>query len=278
MASTPQSGKRLYHPDVTAALLSKRWESPTEVNLCDLNVDSRYQAPLSETRARAIAAAFRRESATAIVVSMRDDGTLWIIDGQTRAAAARKVALKTILAWVYTGLSLEEEAALYADANTVRKTPSSKSVFRARLLACEEPYVSINKLVEEAGLSLSLTNTKSSRSIACVGTIVQIWKSGKAEVLSRVLTIACAAWPETDRAFDAYILAGLASLLKMVGAGRSDVWLAERLSLMAPELICRKAALRKHDTGDEMGRCAAQVMLQHVEKRMRRANRTEVPL
>lgn len=272
MSETPAS--RLYHPAVTAALAGTKWETPIEVQLSALNVDPRYQSPFSESRARGLARNFRRDAACAIVVSLREDGTLWIIDGQHRVGAAKKVLLKTILAWVYVGLSLKEEAALFAELNTQRKSPTSRAVFNALLCADQEPYISIHQTVREAGLTLSLTNTKGSHSIVCIGTVVSIWRSGGKERLSRVLNIAKAAWPSDDRAFDSYILAGLSHLIKAVDGKHSDERLAQRLSIVAPELLVRGGVLRKHDSGDEMGRCVGFVMLKHVEKRMRRANRS----
>src|SRR5258708_7808516 len=64
-----------------------------------------YARPLREPRVKKLVAEFDPLGVGVLYLSMRDDGSYWIIDGQHRAEAARRVGLPGLDAYVYIDLT-----------------------------------------------------------------------------------------------------------------------------------------------------------------------------
>jgi hypothetical protein len=110
------------------------------VAIDDLNVDHAYQRDLDAGLVQRIAAGWDIVASGPIVVSRRPDGSLWIVNGQHRAAAAKVAGETHILAQVKSvaGMTPDEarvyEAELRLKGNT-RRTDKSQERFRAQVAA-----------------------------------------------------------------------------------------------------------------------------------------------
>lgn len=126
------------------------------LNVDLLTVDESYQRPLT-TFARRIEHGFDPALVGTLVVSRRADGTLAVVDGQTRAAAishlvaAGEIASPGVPCLVYEGLSRADEASLFARLQKERRGISSYHRFRAAVVAGEEEAVAIQAIVRAAG-------------------------------------------------------------------------------------------------------------------------------
>ena len=74
------------------------------LSIDELNVDHTYQRDLDQTLAQKIARDYDIVAVDPIIVSMRSDGSLWIVNGQHRAAAAKITGETEILAYVHHGI------------------------------------------------------------------------------------------------------------------------------------------------------------------------------
>lgn len=120
------------------------------VSLDTLNVDRSYQRDVSITLVEQIRNNWDEVASELILVSKRDDGTLWIVNGQHRTAAARLKGEKKIWARVVSGLGPEQEAALRLKTN-VRLTDRPLERFRAQVRAGDPESLAIVSIVKRVG-------------------------------------------------------------------------------------------------------------------------------
>lgn len=85
------------------------------VPLANLKRDPTYHDPgrLKEKRVAEIAADWDPSGVGTITVSRRHDGSLWVIDGMHRVAAARLLGETHLPAKLFVGLTLEGEALMF---------------------------------------------------------------------------------------------------------------------------------------------------------------------
>lgn len=79
----------------------------------DFESQGGYARALNEKRARYLTERFNANAVGTIYVSLRNDGSLAVLDGQHRIYAAKANGLHTLDAYVYADLTIEQEADLY---------------------------------------------------------------------------------------------------------------------------------------------------------------------
>lgn len=126
----------------------------------DLNVDPEYQRSTengsSKTLIRKIAMYWDWTLFHPLAVSRRADGTLWVVDGQHRLAAAKlRHDMYDLPCVVSSYSSRADEAASFVAMNVQRRALSALDLFKAALAAGDEEAVAVMELVDRAGLSLA---------------------------------------------------------------------------------------------------------------------------
>src|SRR5262252_187429 len=109
-----------------------------------LKVDRRYQRPLDQKLVERILANFEFAAMDAIRVSRRKNGSEYIVNGQHSTAAAQLAGETEVLAFVYTGLSVQEEADLRLKANN-RRSDTALERFHGQLTAKVPESLAIQK-------------------------------------------------------------------------------------------------------------------------------------
>jgi hypothetical protein len=196
-----------------------------------LKVDFAYQRPLNRAKVREIVAEFKPSSLGTIHVSQRDDGSMWIVDGQTRVAAVQTkfTTPQTCRCLVYTGLSLAEEAELFYQLNSGKQVTQVYR-FRARVLAGEAVASDIVAIAGKHGLSVGKGN-----GLACVRALETIYKGlGKGsrvgpQNLDYVLGIAVAAYGHGNMP-DSQVLMGVALLTERYWGAVDDARLVKKIA------------------------------------------------
>lgn len=121
------------------------------VNLKDLTVDLNSQQPLKPAKVKKMTATgFDPLLAGTLIVSRREDGTMVILDGQHRTAAALDAGIEQLPAMVFDGLTPEEEAAMFLGHNE-KSNPSAISKFRVAVNAGNELENKINDIIVRYG-------------------------------------------------------------------------------------------------------------------------------
>lgn len=222
------------------------------IGVGEIFADPTYQRVLDLVRARKMTADWDRRLAGILEVSDRGEDfnpRYAVLDGQHRWAAARFLKdPPALVANVHTGLTLDEEAALFDKLNRQRKQITTWDHWRARRAAHDELVVSIENAVTAAGLRVS-EQTNAQSSVWCIGTLEKIAAAaGGVDLLASTLAILTAAWGHQRTAFEAPMVHGLAMVLDTFADRLDGDRLVEALAETPPKRI-RVSASTLRDSG-----------------------------
>lgn len=153
----------------------------------ELNVDHAYQRDLDPALVQKIADKWDMAASGPIVVSQRADDSLWIVNGQHRAAAAKLAGETEILAQVVHGYDRESEAELRLRGNT-RRSDKSLERFKAQVAAGHKESLEIVRICREFDTRINQWPDQRS-GINCVATIEWLYRRDQGVVLVRVFEL-----------------------------------------------------------------------------------------
>lgn len=200
-----------------------------------------YQRGLENRRVREIAASFDECIANEPKVSARD-GKFFVFDGQ-HTIAARKMRNGghdlPILCKVYTGLSEQDEALLFAQQTgfSAKVYPGAK--IRALVFAGDPDATAFLAATESAGLSLSFNQSRGQNRIGCVSTAYDVFGSVGAEIYVEALRIIAAAWSGHKDSLRAETVQGVCEFVKLYHDEYDPKRLVSRCRRFDPMHICR---------------------------------------
>lgn len=157
------------------------------VPIADIRVSEQAQRELRPGKAAKIAADFDPDRFTPPVVSRRADGRIFVIDGQHRLEAMRRIGWEDQSAecFVYSGLTEAQEADLFLWHND-RTTVNAFDKFAVGVTARRSEEVEITRIVHDAGLKIANGGTPGS--IQAVSALRKVHRQGP-DVLGRTLRI-----------------------------------------------------------------------------------------
>jgi hypothetical protein len=221
-----------------------------------LVVDPRYNRPIQQRWVEQIAAAFNPDQLEALAISRRlyrgkgkDERQVFdgdaatanrvehvVIAGQHRLLATLKAKGPDYLlpCIVYDKLTERQEAALFALLDEKKRPHQPWMRFRAHLFAQDEPEVSIERIVSEAGLEVYLGDSGGTQDgiIYAVSTLTDIYQRNGGDFLRRVLDIHYGAWQTMADAYTMPMIAGTTLLLRRFSGYSQwrDEWLMQALT------------------------------------------------
>lgn len=251
-----------------------------EVPVDELKIDPQAQRTLNEKRAQKIADNLVKEAMGSIVVSERQDGTRYVVDGQHRKRVSELEGFPTMIAEVHHGLSQEEEAILFLIKNRESAKPSPLDEYKVGLTAGIPLFVDTEKVLGRHQLEMGSTSTNS---IGAVAGVLRITETYGPEVLDRTLTVAEEAWGRTGSTWDGMLLGGIGMLLGKHELVNDDVELARKIAkkghaerwIGLVQSIASGGGLHHTGTGSRVSTCY-QLLLREWNKG-RRKNRIPVP-
>lgn len=155
-----------------------------------LRVDDSYQRQASENRIAHIARDFSWPAFGVVLVSLRDDGSLFVFDGQHRVLASRRREdIQELPCLVFRFSNLSKEAQAFIDANTVRGPVSALQKFKSRTCAEDSDVLAIRAIVGDFGYEVpeSMSN-RAGKLIYCVDALEKVYGRG-ADHMRRVLKV-----------------------------------------------------------------------------------------
>lgn len=230
-ASTSRKPQKTEVSDVINAYAStspRKWPkalgNPPSIenrNPSELHLDDSYQRSTDNGASTAlikrIANGWDWRMCLPLVVSKRDDGSLWVIDGQHRLAAAKmRGDIPFLPCCVGVFGSVADEAAMFVAMNRARKPMNRLDDFHAALAASDAEAIEILDLVSEAGLTIS-RNTSSTAwkpgEIAFTASIASTVRKHGRQVASAALTNIAEAFPGQRVVHSGSIFLGLVKVL-----------------------------------------------------------------
>lgn len=202
-------------------------EHGIEVAVIDLLVDQEAQRSLNERRAKTYAANLVREALGSLVVSRRNDGRMFIVDGMHRHRVCQLVGIGKIRCEIHHGLTQQQEAVLFLIKNKESTKPNAFEVYKIGLTARQPLYVDTQKVLDQHNLRIGGTSTNT---IAAVAGVLNVTKQHGPEILNRAITVAEAAWGRSSASWDGMLLGGLGMLLGRHGDLIDDGQLANKVA------------------------------------------------
>jgi hypothetical protein len=155
------------------------------VKLDELKTDRSYQRDISMPLVETIRNQWDMVASELLLVSRRDDGDLYIVNGQHRSAAARMNGMTELDARVVEGLNPAQEAALRLMTN-VRKSDSPLERFRAQIAAGDPDSLAIEKLLDRVGTHVNIVPS-ADEGINAISTVEQIYRWDDGATLQETL-------------------------------------------------------------------------------------------
>lgn len=160
-----------------------------------LSIDPAYQRSIdsgeSQALIRRIAQHWNWDLCQPLVVSRREDGSLYVIDGQHRLAAARlrgDIAQLPAVVVQYSGAA--DEAASFVELNRQRRPLTRIDMFKAAVAAGDAEACAILAAIEQAGLSVAPHSNHTAWKpgmVANIGGVEQAWRHHGAVVTQAAL-------------------------------------------------------------------------------------------
>lgn len=203
-----------------------------------MKIDLRYQREPDDARVRAMADSINEQLLGVPVVSTRDNGDVYAIDGGHRITALCLAGLgdKSIMVEEYTGLTVAQEAQMFWDLQDKRRGMAAFNSFKARVTAQDPEALEIVRIVKSAGLRVS--PTPAFKTICAVKSLEHVHRKHKnlAKVLSVLVN-----WADGDpRTFEGKIIKDVATFVSYYADNVDILALSRSLSPIAPESLSRK--------------------------------------
>lgn len=189
----------------------RRWPAATgnppsveNRNPSELRLDDSYQRSTdngaSQALIRKIANGWDWRMCLPLVVSKRDDGSLWVIDGQHRLAAALlrgDIPFLPCVVGIYG--SVADEAAMFVAMNRARKPMNRLDDFHAAIASGDSEAIEITRLITDAGFTVSRKTGSQSwvpGEVAFTSAIAKVLRKHGAKVCADALRTMQEAWPD----------------------------------------------------------------------------------
>lgn len=207
-----------------------------ELFAADLKVDVDVQRALDPKWADQLEATWDPKKVGIIMVSRRDTGACYIINGHHRTVVSLRKDPSAIMdCEVFEGLSIEEEADLFLDYNTHQKPINVYDKYRIALKAGRRIELRMAEAVTARGLELG--PYKGNRTIAAIAACrrIVVMDTTETELLRDALMYAEQAFGAHPMTWDANILQAIARLIHN-NRGRIDYGrLVDRLKTKHPD-------------------------------------------
>ncbi|NBI69277.1 type II toxin-antitoxin system PemK/MazF family toxin [Pseudoflavonifractor sp. 60] len=226
---------------------TKRLEKSYEVmfiSSSDLSVTrDTYQRELNSRRVREIAESFDERVANEPKVSARD-GRFYVFDGQ-HTMPARKLLNGgrdlPILCKVYTGLTEQDEAVLFAEQTGISAKVYPGSKIRALVFGGDPDAIAFVEATESAGLHLSFNQSRGLKHIGCVAAAYGEFMSAGADLYTEALRVIAAAWDGHKYSLRAETIQGVTEFIKLYHDEYNPKRLISRCRRYDPMHIYRRA-------------------------------------
>lgn len=243
MYDNPGDDRSLYTGRLTSGLPYQRPVNPKEVDRLIREWDDRLFDP--------------------IIVSFRD-GKFFVVDGQHRIAALRKMNNGNgvmVKCKVYSGLTYEQEADLCYKLDKAKKRLSlSQSTNALAESGAAAEVTEVKRLVESCGFVWALGKSHGKTGeIVSTRALMNAYRQLNGPAFSRMLSLMWDAWQGDPRSLTAAVISGMALFLKTYGTELDDKAFIKRLSAVDPDEINRRGRA-DFSTNNAALRCARVIL------------------
>ena len=217
------------------------------IPICNLVSNQDYQRSLSQRHINRTAADFDLFQVNPVKVSRRDKQN-YVINGQhTIEIIAAVSGSREIPVWcmVYDNLDYLHEADIFAQQQKYTKPLSAYEIFMANLEADSDKHIMIKSIVEQCGLHLTTSSSKTNGGIGAVVSLLEIYERYGYSGLERTLRLIVRTWEGESASLTSSMLRGLALLISTFDESLKDDVFAERVGTISAREITRTARERR---------------------------------
>jgi len=223
-----------------------------------MNVDTDYQHPVDQNRVARIVKNWNGRLVNPPKVSLREDGTYWIFDGQHTVAAWQiKFGDEPILCRIYTRLTREDEKDLFVQQNGFSKQPTSIEKLRAEYNLGNPKVVDMVDSAKLLDLTVVFgTNTTGKNIINAADCLNNIYNRLGRDNYINILTVIKNTWNGEDGSLTRGIISGVAFIYEHYSDIVTNSKMIEALKRHTPDYYLREAK----DLSGSLGRRVAKIM------------------
>ena len=196
-----------------------------------------YQRGVERKRVEMIAADFNEYIANEPKVSFRD-GKYYVVNGQhtIEGRILRNGGEDLpILCKVYTGLTMEQEALLFAEQNGHSAPLTAGIKLRAKVVGGDAPSKAFLAATNRVGLAFNYDGLQlSDYRISCVGTALKLYNQMGEKIYCEALRLIVAAWGGKPDSFRASVLRGMMHFVELYHGEFSEERLVRALGGVHP--------------------------------------------
>lgn len=158
-----------------------------EIEVSQTAVSDQAQREFNQGAANKISSEWDRNMVGTVVASLRD-GKYYLVDGQHRVHVLRdrEGEKAKVSAWVYTSLTVKQEALMYLKYNN-RTEGTAMDKHHIAVAGGKPLNVAVEKLIRNAGYNTSLA--KGQNNIGCIDALLRVYERGGHYTLERTLFI-----------------------------------------------------------------------------------------
>ena len=188
------------------------------VKISDLTIDYTYQRQPIMKKVNKIAKSFDPDILGVIICSMREDGSIAVIDGSHRVHALRMKGLNdsTVNALVYFSLTIQEEAKIFALLNQEHTKPNTTDIFKAGIVSGDEETIAINKILNSLGLIIGVG--PGDNKVRAISTIRRVYRNAGEKVLRDTLYTIKSAYGDSSSTMRDVLISAVAIVYNRYGA------------------------------------------------------------
>lgn len=259
----------------TKTLIEKHTVEFRQIPITELLSDFSYQRATIAWKVKRIESAFDINAAGALLVSMRNNGKFYVVDGRHRLEAMRRLGMDKAWCQVLIDLSVTDEAALFLLCQVERTQMSAIAQYRC-LIAAEDPgalylesILRSEGFYATSGCSMDTSEFLNNHTYLLLGCVKALWhilygdaagfrgsngivKSANESLLRLVLKTIKMSWPCDNHGRTALMVTGLALWWKTYRA--HPMVSLERVVNSLQRQPARTILLRAKSTHDATGK------------------------
>lgn len=211
-----------------------------------LLIDRSYQRTTDKSRVSVIAHSWNPDLSGVFVVSQRDNGAFYVIDGQHRHAAIQLMSNppEMVFAEVHRGLTVAQEARLFYELDTKRAGLTTGAEFTALVTAKDPIALGIVRAADEVGMTVDYAKGSAPGNLRAFRTLMEMYKRISHTDFVRVLRVVNNAWPTDPHSGAARVLEGIEVFFQKYPEA-NEKRLTRALSMSNPALIENNARVLK---------------------------------
>lgn len=178
----------------------------------DVMVDLSYQRTISDSRVKSIIKNFNKNAIGVVTLSIRENGDLYVIDGQHRIEALKALGKgsEEINAIVFFDLSIADEAELFVIMNEGRTKPKRYDLHKASVSSGDVAANEINNILASYGLQPG--DRPGFNIVRAVGTLHKVHAKVGKERLDSVIKVLLDANGSYSTSFQAEYITAVAAI------------------------------------------------------------------